>query len=251
MRLLVSVINSEEAEEAVKGGAEILDLKDPREGSLGAAHPRFVADVCRQYSHILPISAAIGDFPHMPNSAALAAFCAATLGVEYIKVGLLGSHSEWQAADLLAATLDALDLHHSKAKLIAAVYADYPVAGTLAPRLLPAVARRANVAGCMIDTLNKNGTCLFDYLDIDRLREFICECGRYGLLSALAGSLQPHHASVLSALGPDVVGVRGAVCEAGVRVGKIDRQKVVEFRSKLSGASSNDQKGASGCAPTA
>ncbi len=239
MQLLVSVINSEEAEEAVKGGADILDLKNPREGSLGAAHPKLVFDLCRQFSHILPVSAAIGDFPHLPNTAALAALCAADFGADYVKIGLLGSQSEQQAIDLLANISDALAWRGSKAKLIAAAYADYREAGTLEPRLLPAIARRANVAGCMIDTLNKKGMCLFDSLDSDSLKEFIGECGRYGLLSALAGSLKPCHVELLKALGPHIIGVRGAACQSGIRTGSIDRRKVAEFRLNLADSNQN------------
>lgn len=233
MRLLVSVINLEEAAVAVDGGADILDLKNPREGSLGAAHPKLISEVCHQCNRILPISAAIGDFPHLPNSAALAALSAADLGANYVKIGLLGSKSEQQALELLTTISDTLAWRGSKAKLIAAVYADYQETGTLQPRLLPEVARRANVAGCMIDTVNKKGTCLFDYAGSDSLKEFIGECGRYGLLSALAGSLKPCHIESLKALGPDIVGVRGAVCRSGVRTGSIDRQRVADFRLKL------------------
>ena len=223
------MVSSAEAEEAVEGGADILDLKNPREGSLGAAHPKLVSEVCRRYGQTLPVSAAIGDFPHLPNAAALAALCAADMGADYIKVGLLGSKSEQQAFDLLATIRDAFAWRESKAKLIAAAYADYREAGTLEPRLLPAIARRAKAAGCMIDTLNKKGTCLFDYLDSDSLKEFIGECGRRGLLSALAGSLKPCHVELLKALGPNIVGIRGAACQNGVRAGSIDRRRVAEL----------------------
>ena len=254
MLLLVSVVNPEEAEEAVAGGADILDLKNPHEGSLGAAHPKLVSAVCQRYGQTLPVSAAIGDFPHLPNAAALAALGAADLGTDYIKVGLLGSRSEQQAFDLLANISHALAWRGSKAQLIAAAYADYREAGTVEPHLLPEVARRANVAGCMIDTLNKKGTCLFDYLGSDSLREFIGRCGRYGLLSALAGSLKPCHVGLLKALRPDVVGVRGAVCEGGLRTATIDRRRVAEFRLKLSDSNQDlamRERGRLLCLPTA
>ena len=232
--LLISVVNSKEAEEAVNGGADILDLKNPQEGSLGAAHPRLISEVCHRYGRILPVSAAIGDFPHLPNAAALAALGAAEMGAHYLKVGLRGSQSQQQAVDFLSNMSDALAWRGSPAKLIAAAYADYRKAGTLDPCLLPEIARRAKVAGCMIDTLNKNETCLFDLLNSARLEEFIGECRRSGLLCALAGSLQPCHAGLLKALGPDIAGVRGAVCQGGVRNGSMDRQRVAEFKLNLS-----------------
>jgi uncharacterized protein (UPF0264 family) len=42
MRLLVSVVNEKEAFNAVEGGAHIVDVKNPKEGSLGANFPRVI-----------------------------------------------------------------------------------------------------------------------------------------------------------------------------------------------------------------
>ncbi|HOV52694.1 MAG TPA: (5-formylfuran-3-yl)methyl phosphate synthase, partial [Methanothrix sp.] len=39
MRLLVSPMNVTEARSALLGGADILDVKNPKEGSLGANFP--------------------------------------------------------------------------------------------------------------------------------------------------------------------------------------------------------------------
>ena len=36
MKLLVSVVSAEEARLALAGGADIIDVKDPSEGALGA-----------------------------------------------------------------------------------------------------------------------------------------------------------------------------------------------------------------------
>ncbi|MCJ7722212.1 hypothetical protein MUO98_07410, partial [Candidatus Bathyarchaeota archaeon] len=40
MKLLVSVVDKTEALESIRGGANILDVKNPKEGSLGANFPR-------------------------------------------------------------------------------------------------------------------------------------------------------------------------------------------------------------------
>lgn len=195
IQLLVSVTTFEEAAEAVEGGADILDLKNPREGSLGAAHPKLIADVCRRFGHSLPISAAIGDFAHLPNSAALAALCAAEMGADYVKVGLLGSRSEAQALDFLSTIRETLAWRGWKTNLIAAAYGDYRETGTLDPWQLPRIARQAGFSGCMIDTLNKKGKCLFDHMNVESLAEFLFECRKYELLSSLAGSLTFRHAA--------------------------------------------------------
>ena len=44
LRLLVSVLDVAEAAQAVEGGAHIVDVKNPREGSLGANFPSHQAD---------------------------------------------------------------------------------------------------------------------------------------------------------------------------------------------------------------
>ena len=45
MRLLVSVVSAEEARRALAGGADIIDVKDPGEGALGAPAPRVLSEV--------------------------------------------------------------------------------------------------------------------------------------------------------------------------------------------------------------
>ena len=45
MRLLVSVTDAAEARLAVAGGVDIVDVKNPAEGSLGAPSPAVIAAV--------------------------------------------------------------------------------------------------------------------------------------------------------------------------------------------------------------
>jgi uncharacterized protein (UPF0264 family) len=45
MKLLISPINKEEAIIASRGGADIVDVKNPKEGSLGANFPWVIRDV--------------------------------------------------------------------------------------------------------------------------------------------------------------------------------------------------------------
>lgn len=249
IRLLVSVVTLEEASEAVQGGADILDLKNPTEGSLGAAHPKLITEVCARFGRVLPVSVAIGDFPHLPNSAALAGLCAANLGADFVKIGLFGSRSEQQALQLLRTVQQALALRESKTKLIAAAYGDYRETGTLNPLHLPRIAREAGFSGCMIDTLNKRGACLFDYMSIEDLQDFILLCAEHGLASSLAGSINFSHVDLLRSLRPDIVGVRGAVCKDGVRTGSIDQMKVSELGSRLSAPVAPIRKEQPQCVP--
>ena len=73
MKLLVSVIDAAEARLALAGGVDIVDVKNPAEGSLGAPAPGVIAQVRDVLSAHAPLSAAIGDLPCLPGTAALAA----------------------------------------------------------------------------------------------------------------------------------------------------------------------------------
>jgi (5-formylfuran-3-yl)methyl phosphate synthase len=73
VRLLVSVVSGEEAQHALAGGADIVDVKDPGEGALGAPAPSVLADVVRVVGAGAPVSVALGDLPDLPHTAALSA----------------------------------------------------------------------------------------------------------------------------------------------------------------------------------
>ena len=69
MRLLcVSVIDAGEARAAAAAGADIVDVKNPTEGSLGAPAPAVIAQVRAATPEELPVSVAIGDMPNLPGT---------------------------------------------------------------------------------------------------------------------------------------------------------------------------------------
>ena len=80
MRLLVSVTDAAEARVAVEGGVDIVDVKNPAEGSLGAPGPGVIERVRQVVPPERAVSAAIGDLPNLPGTAALAALGAARSG---------------------------------------------------------------------------------------------------------------------------------------------------------------------------
>ena len=143
MLLMISVVSTAEAREAMMGGAGILDIKNPAEGSLGAQVPRIIREIKNIASGSVEISAAIGDLPNLPGTAALAALGAAVCGADYVKAGLYGVRSEMEAIMLLREVKDAVRQFGSS--IIAAGYADFHRAGTLDPDCLP---RAASLAGC-------------------------------------------------------------------------------------------------------
>ncbi len=87
-------MNETEAAQAITDGADIIDVKNPLEGSLGASYPwtiKRIKDITPK--HIL-LSCTIGEAPEIPGSMSLAALGAASLGVNYVKVGLKGCENQ-------------------------------------------------------------------------------------------------------------------------------------------------------------
>jgi uncharacterized protein (UPF0264 family) len=167
MRLMISVVSAAEAREAMSGGAVLLDVKNPKEGSLGAQFPKVIREIKEMASGNIELSAAIGDMPNLPGTAALAALGAAVCGAGYIKVGLRGPCNKAEAIAMMRAVQEAVG--GLNASVIAGGYADYRRMGAIDPRCLPHVAASAGIRGCLIDTAVKDGTTLFDFVNMAEL----------------------------------------------------------------------------------
>src|SRR5918999_331332 len=64
MQLLVSVRSAAEVESAVSGGADVVDAKEPRNGSLGAVSMATLTAIMRSVPETVPLSIALGDVSH-------------------------------------------------------------------------------------------------------------------------------------------------------------------------------------------
>lgn len=235
MQLMISVIHANEVEAAVAGGADILDVKNPAEGSLGANFPRVIREIKSGAPAGIRVSAAIGDLPNLPGTASLAALGAALCGADYVKVGLRGRMSADEAVYLLSEVVQAVGQDWD-VSIIAAAYADAARAGTLDPGLLPQIARAAGCAGCLIDTAIKDGRTLLQFMTLDNLRGLADQAHAAGLLFSLAGSLAARDLDILRDSGADIVGVRSAVCQDNRRDGVISIERVRQLKEVLAGA---------------
>jgi len=236
LKLLVSVVNKSEALESIKGGAHILDVKNPKEGSLGANFPRVIRQVKEVVPKNLEVSATIGDLPNLPGTASLAALGAAVSGVDYVKVGLFGVKTSEEATTLMTEVVKAVKEYDSGLKTIACGYADFRYVGCVSPLGLPLVAHKAEADGVLVDVKIKNGNDnLFSFLTDEQLKEFVNQAHEYNLLAALAGSLDIKDIQRVHNLGADIIGVRGAVCTKKDRLaGKLEKEKVMAFAEEIS-----------------
>ncbi len=235
MKLLVSVVNKSEALEAVKGGAHIVDVKNPKEGSLGANFPWVIRQVKGVASGKTEVSATIGDLPNLPGTASLAALGAVVSGADYVKAGLLGVKTSAEATNLIKKICKAVKSYNNAARVIAAGYADFEGAGCLNPLLLPQVAHKAGADGVMIDVkFKETRSKLFNFLSEEKLRKFVAEARSFNLLSALAGSLDVEDVPLICRLAPDVIGVRTAICSEKNRFeGKVESDAVANLVKAL------------------
>jgi uncharacterized protein (UPF0264 family) len=228
MRLMISVVSEAEAREAMLGGAEILDVKNPVEGSLGAQSPRVIREIRSLSCGSVEVSAAIGDMPNLPGTAALAALGAATCGADYVKVGLHGPRREAEAIILLREVQQAV--REFTTSVIAAGYADFQRASALDPACLPRLAAAAGVKGCLLDTAIKDGRTLFDFLSPQALRLLAEQAHAAGLLFGLAGALREQDLPLVRDLGADIVGLRTAACRDNQRSGPLEADRVRRLR---------------------
>jgi uncharacterized protein (UPF0264 family) len=230
MKLLVSPMNVQEAIASEQGGADIIDVKNPKEGSLGANFPWVIGEI---KSHVKrPLSATIGDFNFKPGTASLAALGAAVAGAQYIKVGLYDIHSEAEAYDLLSAVARSVKSYDPKRLVVASAYSDYTRIGSISPFDLPPMARKAGCDVVMVDTGIKDGKSTFEFMDDAELQSFVDSSHAEGLLCAIAGSITFKDIPLLKRLRPDIIGVRGVVC-GGDRNDCIKADLVARLKSML------------------
>jgi (5-formylfuran-3-yl)methyl phosphate synthase len=247
MRLLVSVVSAEEARRALTGGADIIDVKDPGEGALGAPSPRVLSEVVRMVGAAAPVSVALGDLPNLPHTAALAARGAALSGAGYVKVGLRGVRELDGAVALMSAVADAVG---PQTAVIAAAYADADALDppALAPAWLPELVDRAGISGALVDTFVKDGRGLYGWLSESELADLIARTRKVGASFGVAGQLTRGQ---LHRVAADVVGVRSAVCYGGDRAAELDAELVAAAVAELRAGCAQSPHAPDGRAPPA
>jgi (5-formylfuran-3-yl)methyl phosphate synthase len=228
MKLLVSVRDAIEASAALEGGADIIDAKDPLSGALGAVTLETFRDIHTCVAGTRQVTAALGDASEEADTARVAdAFVRAGAGL--VKIGFAGIASRARVAALLAAAQDGAS---ARGGVIATAYADADRVGSLDPFGIVDAAARAGAAGVLLDTADKRGPGLRDLIPPAVLRTWVETAREARLTVALAGKLSVDDFGYASDAGADVVGVRGAACDAG-RTGHVIAARVRELRSAL------------------
>ena len=230
MILMVSVQNLDEASHALRGGADIVDVKNLQEALVGSAEPLLV----KQVRDIVPgphhASVTLGVVPNQAGTVAMAVYAAGLLDATSVKVGFMKSEYE-EAVEVLVASRRALEGFETK--LIGSLFADNHLYDGLEPRCMVELAKDGECDGFLIDTLTKDGRNLFDFLSEEELRDIVYEGKLLGMSTALSGHLRIEDLDELARINPDIVGVRGAVCAKGDRGKEVHWEAVAEFKRQL------------------
>jgi dihydroneopterin aldolase len=234
--MLASVRTVEEAEVVLSGGADIVDLKDPGAGSLGALPVEEIGRLHRLIAGRAPVSAVCGDLPMEPETIRATAEAIAATGVDYVKIGFFPSKKAADCARALAGLA-------GRTKIVAVLFAD------LDPDLkLLSVFAAKGFHGAMLDTADKSKGRLLDHMPPERISPFVERCRSLGLIVGLSGSLEEPDIPRLLPFRPDFLGFRGALCDHSQRTNPISAEAVKRIRAlipeerRASGAASVDYR---------
>lgn len=220
--MLASVTNVQEALMVLDAGVDIIDLKQPAQGALGALEPVLVAQIVNQVNGQLPVSATVGDLPMEPEQVSAAVEDMAATGVDFIKVGFFPG-GDWQGTiNELAAFIN------QGIKMVAVLFADTRPEVEIIESL-----DQAGFAGVMLDTMNKNNGSLSTVLSHNEIEAFVNKAKQHGLLCGLAGSLGKQDIPQLTTLNPDYLGFRGALCNQSVRTAPLEIESVLNIQSAI------------------
>jgi len=216
--MLASVTSLAEAETVRAGGADIIDLKDPANGPLGALSATLVAEIAHSMGTNAKLSAAAGT---IPGAGIIEATRIAATGIDYVKIGFLSQRDLGEYARAFAA-------FPKKTKLIGVFFAD------CGPDLsLLRILAECGFVGVMLDTAKKHAGRLLDHMDVAALDRFVTCCRAHKLLTGLAGSLESPDVPRLLPLEPDFLGFRGSLCRGHSRQDEVDPASVKMIRDLI------------------
>lgn len=223
-KFLASVNSLAEAEQVLAIGVDILDLKAPAAGALGALPLNVVQSIVQRVAGACPVSATVGDLPMLSEPIAHAVQTMSESGVDYIKLGFF-PEGDWQAIlDRLA------PLTQQGHALIAVFFADQP----LDLNWLSAC-EQAGFKGVMLDTQHKQHGSLTRHLTPAALAHFVTTAQHLGLVCGLAGSLRLLDIPELLPLHADYLGFRGALCQQQQRTAELDPNAITAIKHALHG----------------
>jgi len=204
---LASVQSLEEAQVLSSVLPDILDIKNPSKGALGALSSGEVTSIVSYIAGRCKISATVGDLPMQASQLNVAMTAMAETGVDYVKVGLFPDSGLLDCLEQMTATIKTLQV-----PVIAVLFADKWPQQDVIPLL-----KDAGFYGVMVDTAVKDGKHLLEHWQSLQLTAFVESARQQNLACGLAGALRLEDIFTLQQFGADYLGFRSALCEQRLR----------------------------------
>jgi uncharacterized protein (UPF0264 family)/CheY-like chemotaxis protein len=219
--MLASVNSVEEALQALAANVDIIDLKQPALGALGALATDLVKSIVVAIDGRCPVSATVGDLPMQPEIVYSAVKAMSETGVDYIKIGFF-SGGDWQG------TIEKLATLPPTANLIAVLFADTQPDFAVIDSL-----KKAGFKGVMLDTMNKSNGSLTQVMTKTDIAQFVRLAKDRQLLCGLAGSLRLDDIAELMPYQPDYLGFRGALCLEHNRTAQLNKSSIIRIKQTM------------------
>ena len=221
--MLASVRNLQEANIVYRGGADIIDLKEPNHGALGAVPLKEIHHVVDELWEKCVISATVGDLPAIVTEIEDKIMLTAETGVDYVKVGMFSNrHIEVCLPHLIHCANKGI-------AIIAVFFADMDFDIDYAIQ----TAKQAHLKGVMLDTAHKDSGSLLTNKNILQLEYFVNRAKQNNLINGLAGSLKIGDMPTLLKADPDYIGFRTALCTNKKRSSYLDVKAIEKIRNTI------------------
>ena len=226
--MLASVNSIEEATLVLSANVDIIDLKQPALGALGALETSLVKKIVAEIDGHCPVSATIGDLPMQPEIIFHAVKTMAETGVDYIKIGFFPD-GDWQGTlEKLASLTHAEPAPGRLISLIAVLFADaQPDLGIIASL------KNAGFKGVMLDTMDKKNGSLTQVMVKTDIAQFVRLAKAHQLICGLAGSLRLEDIPELMPYQPDYLGFRGALCLQHNRTAQLNKPSIIQIKQAI------------------
>lgn len=220
---LASVKNLDEARQLTTVWPDIIDMKDPANGALGALPAAEIKAIVYYVGKRTLTSATIGDMDCDAEKIIKRLQETESTGVDYLKVGLFDQPQLASCLQKLSQSITTVST-----PVIAVLFADDLPDENMIGQIIS-----TGFAGVMLDTAQKNGRSLCDYLSRRQLSEFVSKVHQADKLCGLAGALRISDIDILKTLNADYLGFRSALCAGHQRTDGLDPKRARQIHQAL------------------
>jgi (5-formylfuran-3-yl)methyl phosphate synthase len=220
-QMLASVTSAEEALLALQLGADIIDLKNPSDGALGALPLETIREIVDAIDGRGIVSATIGDPSDDMSLVEQKVIATAATGVDIVKIGI--ATSRFQLASWQGVAWQPISTC-----LVAVLFADQQPDFDLVD-----IVGEQGFHGVMLDTAEKSSGGLRSHLSKMQIEAFVQKAHQRNLACGLAGSLRDSDIAPLLRANPDYLGFRGALCDGRARTASIDAVAFQAIRARI------------------